>query len=158
MVRVARLERAASTSQMSRATNCTTPGYLVVMIIARNSCDSKFFPVCSHLCGQSRFLARFPGQAKSRKCPCCKGFRALAVPIVDRRKTAPKAGALPTALHPGIRFWHGCLRASAADTALTRGIQAKILYDTMRAKSSQTLDEPRRLPYNKPMSYCSYHL
>ena len=30
-------------SQMSRATNCTTPGYLLVMIIARNSCDSKFF-------------------------------------------------------------------------------------------------------------------
>ena len=90
---------------MSRATNCTTPGYLVVMIIARNSCDSKFFPVCSHLCGQSRFLARFPGQAKSRKCPCCKGFRALAVPIVDRRKTAPKAGALPTALHPVIQFF-----------------------------------------------------
>ena len=102
---MARLERAASTSQMSRATNCTTPGYLVVMIIARNSCDSKFFPVCSHLCGQSRFLARFPGQAKSRKCPCCKGFRALAVPIVDRRKTAPKAGALPTALHPVIQFF-----------------------------------------------------
>ena len=74
------------------------------------------------------------------------------------RAVSPKAGALPTALHPGMRFWHGCLRASAADTALTRGIQAKILYDTMRAKSSQTLDEPRRLPYNKPMSYCSYHL
>ena len=53
---------------------------------------------------------------------------------------------------------YGNLTASAADTALTRGIQAKILYDTMRAKSSQTLDEPRRLPYNKPMSYCSYHL
>ena len=43
LVRVARLERAASTSQMSRATNCTTPGYLTVVIIARNSCDSKFF-------------------------------------------------------------------------------------------------------------------
>ena len=28
---------------MSRATNCTTPGYLLVMIIARNSCKSKFF-------------------------------------------------------------------------------------------------------------------
>ena len=158
MVRVARLERAASTSQMSRATNCTTPGYLVVMIIARNSCDSKFFPVCGHLCGQSGFTARFCCRWKSRKRPCCKGFRTLAVSIVDEIHNAPKAGARPTALHPGMRFWHGCLRASAADTALTRGIQAKILYDTMRAKSSQTLDEPRRLPYNKPMSYCSYHL
>ena len=100
LVRVARLERAASTSQMSRATNCTTPGYLVVMIIARNSCDSKYFPVCGHLCGQSRFPARLVDLAKSRKRPCCKGFRALAVPIVDRRKIAPKASALPTALHP----------------------------------------------------------
>ena len=40
---MARLERAASTSQMWRPTNWATPGYLVVMIIARNSCDSKFF-------------------------------------------------------------------------------------------------------------------
>ena len=37
------LEHHTTMSQMSRATNCTTPGYLVVMIIARNSCDSKFF-------------------------------------------------------------------------------------------------------------------
>ena len=65
LVRVARLERAASTSQMSRATNCTTPGYLVVMIIARNSCNSKFFPVCGQLCGQSGF---WPGFA-ARKNP-----------------------------------------------------------------------------------------
>ena len=95
LVRVARLERAASTSQMSRATNCTTPGYLVVMIIARNSCDSKSFPVCGHLCGQSCFLARFPGQAKSRKRPCFKDFRVSAVLVMDEKAYAPKAGALP---------------------------------------------------------------
>ena len=51
-----------------------------------------------------RFLGRFFCPEKSRKRPCCKGFRALAVPIVDRRKIAPKAGALPTALHPVIQF------------------------------------------------------
>ena len=90
LVRVARLERAASTSQMSRATNCTTPGYLVVMIIARNSCDSKSFPVCGHLCGQSCFLARFPGQAKSRKRPCFKDFRVSAVLVMDEKAYAPK--------------------------------------------------------------------
>ena len=43
LVRVARLERAASTSQMWRPTNWATPGYFAVMIIARKSCDSKFF-------------------------------------------------------------------------------------------------------------------
>ena len=37
-----------------------------------------------------RFLARFCCPEKSRKCPCCKGFRDLAVPIVDRRGNAPK--------------------------------------------------------------------
>lgn len=101
---MARLERAASTSQMSRATNCTTPGYLVVMIIARISCDSKFFPVCGHLCGQSGFPARFCCRGKSRKCPCCKAFRALAVSIVDEIHNAPKPPALPTALHPDMKF------------------------------------------------------
>ena len=43
LVRVARLERAASTSQMWRPTNWATPGYFAVTIIARKSCDSKFF-------------------------------------------------------------------------------------------------------------------
>ena len=43
MVRVARLERAASTSQMWRPTNWATPGYFAVVIIARKSCDAKIF-------------------------------------------------------------------------------------------------------------------
>ena len=103
---MARLERAASTSQMWRPTNWATPGYLLVTIIARNSCDSKFFPVCGHLCGQSDFATRFCCRVKSRKLPCCKGFRALAVRIVDRQRNAPKAGALPTALHPVIELFY----------------------------------------------------
>ena len=70
------------------------------MIIARNSCDSKSFPVCGHLCGQSCFLARFPGQAKSRKHPLFKGFRASGTPIVNESAYAPKPHALPTALIP----------------------------------------------------------
>ena len=79
---------------MSRATNCTTPGYFAVVIIARNSCDSKSFPVCGHLCGQSQFLAQFADPSKSSKRLCCKGFRALSVPIVDRRRIAPKINYL----------------------------------------------------------------
>ena len=49
---------------------------------------------CGHLCGQSRFSAWFCRMRKSRKRPCFKGFRASAVPIVDRWSNAPKAGAL----------------------------------------------------------------
>ena len=84
-------------SQMWRPTNWATPGYFAVMIIARNSCNSKFFPVCGQLCGQSGFSGRFADPAKSRKRPCCKAFRALAVPIVDRRRIAPKPPMLPSA-------------------------------------------------------------
>ena len=98
------LEGGATRSQMWRPTNWATPGYLLVTIIARNSCDSKFFPVCGHLCGQSDFATRFCCRVKSRKLPCCKGFRALAVRIVDRQRNAPKASALPTALIPDMKF------------------------------------------------------
>ena len=67
----------------------------------------KVFPVCGQSCGQSRFPAWFADPAKSSKHPCYKGFRALAVPIVDRNTYAPKAGALPSALHPVIWFLSG---------------------------------------------------
>ena len=158
MVRVVRLERTVSWSQTRRDTNFAIPGYSLFCHDTTARGKNKVFSVCGHLCGQSRFCAVFGNRVKSRKRRCRKALRRFALPRPGYRHGTPKAGALPTALHPGMRFWHGCLRASAADTALTRGIQAKILYDTMRAKSSQTLDEPRRLPYNKPMSYCSYHL
>ena len=67
----------------------------------------KDFPVCGQLCGQSRFSALFRDPVKSRKRPCCKAFRAFAFSLVDSVGTTPKAGALPTALHPdrmGVRF------------------------------------------------------
>ena len=64
----------------------------------------KVFCVCGHLCGQSGFSSCFDCREKSHKRPCCKGIQTLAVPIVDRRSNAPKAGALPTALHPVIQF------------------------------------------------------
>ena len=44
------------------------------------------------------------------KRPCCKGFRASAVPIVDEIRNAPKPGAIPTSLYPDIQFlplYHG---------------------------------------------------
>ena len=52
-----------------------------------------------------RFLARFCCPEKSRKCPCCNGFRALTVPVVDTRRIAPKPPALPTALIPVFQFF-----------------------------------------------------
>ena len=63
----------------------------------------KDFPVCGHSCGLGRFSARFADPAKSRKRPCFKAFRAFAFLVVDGVRTTPKAGALPTALHPVIQ-------------------------------------------------------
>ena len=62
----------------------------------------KDFPVCGHSCGQGRFPVRFADPAKSRKRPCSKAFRASTFLVVDGVRRTPKAGALPTALHPVI--------------------------------------------------------
>ena len=90
LVRVARLERAASTSQMSRATNCTTPGYLLVTIIARNSCDSKSFPVCSHLCGQSGFWPGFAARKNPANARVARGSGLWLFPSWIDGKSLPK--------------------------------------------------------------------
>ena len=66
----------------------------------------KVFPVCGQSCGQSRFSARFDDPAKSRKRPCCKAFRASASQVMDGVHRTPKAGALPTALHPVIKLFY----------------------------------------------------
>ena len=92
---------------MWRPTNWATPGYLVVVIITRKSCDSKSFPVCGQSCGQSRFPAWFADPAKSRKRPCFRCFRASAVLAMDEKTYAHKPPALPTALIPVIGFLSG---------------------------------------------------
>ena len=65
----------------------------------------KDFPVCGHLCGQSRFYAAFGNRGKSRKRRCHKALRRFALPRSGYRHGTPKAGALPTALHPVIQFF-----------------------------------------------------
>ena len=118
-------EPAASCSQSRRATNCATPGYLVFYPAGRilpnvapyqlgytrifNFCyyttagkKIKIFSVCGHLCGQSRFCAAFGNRDKSRKRRCHKAFRRFALLYPGYRHGTPKAGAIPTALHPVI--------------------------------------------------------
>ena len=66
----------------------------------------KVFPVCGQSCGQGRISARFVALEKSRKRLCRKAFRASALTIVDGAGSTPKAGALPTALHPVIELFY----------------------------------------------------
>ena len=120
-------EPAASCSQSRRATNCATPGYLVFYPAGRifpnqaryqlrytrifTFCHdttargkNKDFSVCGHSCGQSRFCAVFCNRGKSRKRRCRKALRRFALLRLGYRHGTPKAGALPTALHPVIKL------------------------------------------------------
>ena len=64
----------------------------------------KDFSVCGHLCGQSCFCAAFCNRGKSRKCRRRKALRRFTLPRPGYRHGTPKAGALPTALHPVIKL------------------------------------------------------
>ena len=64
----------------------------------------KDFSVCGHLCGQSRFYTAFGNRGKFRKRRCRKALRRFALLRPGYRHGTPKAGALPTALHPDMDF------------------------------------------------------
>ena len=104
MVRVVRLERTVSWSQTRRDTNFAIPGYSLFCHDTTARGKNKDFSVCGHLCGQSRFCAVFGNRGKTRYCPCRKALRRFALPCPGYRHGTPKAGALPVALHPDIRF------------------------------------------------------
>ena len=104
MVRVVRLERTVSWSQTRRDTNFAIPGYSLFCHDTTARGKIKDFSVCGHLCGQDHFCAVFGNRWKSRKCRCHKALRHFALSRPGYRHGTPKAGALPTALHPVIQF------------------------------------------------------
>jgi hypothetical protein len=68
----------------------------------------KDFSVCGHSCGQSHFCAAFGNRRKSRKRRCHKTLRRFVLPRPGYRHGTPKSRALPTALHPDMKFSKGC--------------------------------------------------
>ena len=104
LVRVVRLERTVSWSQTRRDTNFAIPGYSLFCHDTTASGKNKVFSVCGHSCGQSRFCAAFSNRGKSRERRCRKALRRFASPYPGYNHGTPKAGALPTALHPVIEF------------------------------------------------------
>ena len=64
----------------------------------------KDFSVCGHSCGQSGFCAVFGNRGESRKRRCRKALCRFASPYPGYRHGTPKAGALPTALHPDVQW------------------------------------------------------
>ena len=121
MVRVVRLERTVSWSQTRRDTNFAIPGYSLSCHDTTARGKNKVFSVCGHLCGQTHFCAAFGNRGKSRKRRRQKALRRFALPCPGYRHGAPKAGALPTALHPVIEFlsgWSYSPKSSALPTSL----------------------------------------
>ena len=104
MVRVVRLERTVSWSQTRRDTNFATPGYSFFCHDTTASGKNKVFSVCGHSCGQKRFYAVFGNRVKSRKCRCRKALRRFASPYPGYNHSTTKPPALPTALHPVMKF------------------------------------------------------
>ena len=102
-----RLERTVSWSQTRRDTNFAIPGYSLFCHDTTANGKNKVFSVCGHLCGQSRFYTAFGNRGKSRKRRCYKALRRFASPYPGYRHGTPKAGALPTALHPDMKLWGG---------------------------------------------------
>ena len=87
-------------SQTRRDTNFAIPGYSLFCHDTMASGKNKDFSVCGQFCGQSRFCAAFGNRGKSRKRRCRKALRRFDLPRPGYRHGTPKAGALPTALHP----------------------------------------------------------
>ena len=108
MVRVVRLERTVSWSQTRRDTNFAIPGYSLFCHDTTARGKNKVFSVCGHLCGQSRFYAVFGNRRKPRKRRRRKALRRFTLPCPGYRHGTPKAGALPTALHPDIFYFLLC--------------------------------------------------
>ena len=139
MVRVVRLERTVSWSQTRRDTNFAIPGYSLFCHDTTASGKNKVFSVCGHLCGQSRFYGVFNNRRKSRKHRCRKALRCFALPRPGYRHGTPKAGALPTALHP--------------DTVFT--LHRKSVFDSPNSildfgrKVNRPVAYPARIAYNK---------
>ena len=97
-----RLEGRATRSQTRRDTNFAIPGYSLFCHDTTANGKNKVFSVCGHSCGQIRFCAVFGNRGKSSKRRCRKALRRFASPYPGYRHGTPKAGALPTALHPDI--------------------------------------------------------
>ena len=91
-------------SQTRRDTNFAIPGYSLFCHDTTASGKNKDFSVCGHSCGQRRFCAVFGNWGKSSKRRCYKALRRFALPCSGYRHGTPKAGALPTALHPVIKL------------------------------------------------------
>ena len=99
MVRVARFERAASSSQSWRPTDWATPGN---MKFWRLCCYYTTLAVVVKHVVISRFFREKQGRGNPRDPSKIWGSQVLRYRRRARRVHAPKAGALPTGLHPEI--------------------------------------------------------
>ena len=92
MVRVARLELAASWSQTRRPTNWATPGYLILLLpeVVKHVVKFHFLP--------PRAGSKLEFPLVPQQFFCARGRLSTS------RAPAPKPGALPTGPHPDMQL------------------------------------------------------
>ena len=140
MVRVARLERAASTSQMWRPTNWATPGYSISIIIPRRGRKSKIFLSVVIYVVKAAFVpfsarGRNPANAgAARLCgvsPCPVPDTATALPKQARYqlRNTPASGGTAAPPEYSISFFARFVNTESA----VRGIGAFRLFQPIKA-------------------------
>ncbi len=80
-------------SQSKRATNCATPGY-------------EIFQLWSNMWSTPIF-DQLPATGKMLSAQLSQGFPGFPRATARTWASRPKAGALPTALHPDMKLWGG---------------------------------------------------
>ena len=78
------------------------------------------FSNCGQTCGQRRFLTSCRRGEKCRQPMCPKAFRVFQGLRLEPEPHAPKASALPTALHPDMEF-SNCGQTCGQGRFLTNG-------------------------------------
>ena len=148
LVRVTRLERAISASQMRRGTNSATPGYSLSCHDTTARGKNKVFSVCGHLCGQSRFCAVFSNRGKSRKRRRRKALRRFVSPYPGYNHGTPKLCVATLLTIPA--FYAFCKRGKRCGWVEFVGLQyilnKSITQDMACRQSNEVRGEIRREP------------
>ena len=97
------------------------------------------FSNCGQTCGQGHFLTSYKRGEKCCQPRCPKALRDFHGWRLEPEPHAPKAGALPTALHPDMKLWD-CPGVSSQITCATNCATpgySIFLHDTMQRRKKQ---------------------
>ena len=132
LVRVVRLERTVSWSQMRRDTNFATPGYSLFCHDTTASGKNKDFSVCGHSCGQSCFCAVFSNREKPAIACVTRLCGVSPHPIPDTTTALPKQARYQLRY---TRIWNDLMGMDPPEATRGRALRTiPVHYNTPAAK------------------------